>query len=257
MICTGISGDLWLCKPMPEMTTELQKIDTRQRIELTEGVEIWLPIAGPAPRAIAYLIDLLIRYGIMIVVGILVGISTPLLGENVAEGILLLFIFWWSWFYFVFFEVGKRGASPGKRTMGLRVVQTSGAPLTWSQAIVRNFLRFVDSLPFGYTTGVITCMSNRGFQRLGDLAAGTCVIYAKQEVGSVAPSPDNLTPLAPAVTLEREEQLAVVAYLERAGLWSDARREELANLAPSVSGRSGQEGVTRLLRMGKWIRDAS
>lgn len=153
---------------MPETSPAIPKIDTRQRIELTEGVEIWLPIAGPTVRAMAYLIDFLIRWGILIVVAIVIGLSSTMLGENVAQGLILLFMFWWTWFFYVFYEVGKRGASPGKRAMGLRVVQTSGAPLTWSQAIVRNFLRFVDALPVGYAFGLVACLSGNSFQRLGD-----------------------------------------------------------------------------------------
>lgn len=233
------------------------KIDTRQRIELTEGVEIWLPIAGPAVRALAYMIDFLIRYGILLAAGIIVGLLSRFLGENVAEGLMLLFFFWWSWFFYVFYEVGKRGASPGKRAMGIRVVQTSGAPLTWSQAIVRNFLRFVDALPFGYCFGLIACLSGRSFQRLGDLAAGTCVIYDREVTMREGPMPLNLEPLAPSTPLNRPEQLAIVGYLERAGLWSDARREELANHIPSLTRSVGREGVNRLLRMGWWIRNSS
>ncbi|MDB4491398.1 RDD family protein [bacterium] len=242
---------------MPETSPAIPKIDTRQRIELTEGVEIWLPIAGPTVRAMAYLIDFLIRWGILIGVGIVIGLASTFLGENVAQGLMLLFMFWWTWFFYVFYEVGKRGASPGKRAMGLRVVQTSGAPLTWSQAIVRNFLRFVDALPVGYAFGLIACLSGNGFQRLGDMAAGTCVIYAGTEPPTEGPMPLNLEPLAPSTALERSEQLAIVSYLERAGLWSDARREELANHVPSLTRQTGREGVNRLLRIGHWIRNSS
>lgn len=242
---------------MSETSPAIPKIDTRQRIELTEGVEIWLPIAGPTVRAMAYLIDFLIRWGILIGVGIIIGLASTFLGENVAQGLMLLFMFWWTWFFYVFYEVGKRGASPGKRAMGLRVVQTSGAPLTWSQAIVRNFLRFVDALPVGYAFGLIACLSGNGFQRLGDMAAGTCVIYAGTEPPTEGPMPLNLEPLAPSTALERSEQLAIVSYLERAGLWSDARREELANHVPTLTRQTGREGVNRLLRMGRWIRNSS
>lgn len=242
---------------MPETSPALPKIDTRHRIELTEGVEIWLPIAGPAVRAMAYLIDLLIRWGILIAAVIVIGLCSTFLGKNVAQGLMLLFTFWWTWFFYVFYEVGKRGASPGKRAMGLRVVQTSGAPLTWSQAIVRNFLRFVDALPVGYAFGLIACLSGNSFQRLGDMAAGTCVIYTGGHPASDGPMPLNLEPLAPPTALEPSEQLAIVSYLERAGLWSDARREELANHIPTLTHQTGREGVNRLLRMGWWIRNSS
>ncbi len=90
---------------MPETSPALPKIDTRHRIELTEGVEIWLPIAGPAVRAMAYLIDLLIRWGILIAAVIVIGLCSTFLGKNVAQGLMLLFTFWWTWFFYVFFSL--------------------------------------------------------------------------------------------------------------------------------------------------------
>ena len=44
------------------------------------------------------------------------------------------------------------------RALGLRVVARDGAPLGWMPAIVRNLLRTVDMLPFGYALGLVTCL---------------------------------------------------------------------------------------------------
>ena len=61
--------------------------------------------------------------------------------------------------------------------MGLKVVTTSGSPPTLGASMLRNLLRFADFLPFGYLFGVVTCLSNRNFQRIGDLVADTLVVY--------------------------------------------------------------------------------
>ncbi len=234
------------------------KLDTRHRIELTEGVEIWLPIAGPFARGLAFMVDLLLRLVVALIVTLLLGMASGYLGENVTQGLILLFAFFWMWFYNVPFELGKRGATPGKRFMGLRVVQLSGAPVTFSQSLVRNFLRFVDGLPLAYGLGLLSCISTRSFQRLGDLAAGTAVIYSKPNQSASGLVPDHLKPLAPTMPLDREEQLAILNFLDRAGSWSDARREEMASQLPALTGGvSGPDAVDRLLRIGLWIRQSS
>ena len=123
------------------------RIDTLQAIELAEGVEVRLRIAGPLPRGLALGLDLLIQAGVLTIVGIIIAIAGMAIGWEVAGGVIMLLWFFMSWWFPVFFEAGKRGATPGKMVMGLRVVQTSGAPITFGQAVVRNFLRVVDCLP--------------------------------------------------------------------------------------------------------------
>nr|GFD53798.1 hypothetical protein [Tanacetum cinerariifolium] len=77
--------------------------------------------------------------------------------------------------------------------MGLRVVHDDGTPVGWSASLLRNLLRFVDMLPFGYSVGAFACLQHPLFKRLGDLAAGTLVIYRD------APTPRPTLPDAPPV----------------------------------------------------------
>ena len=57
-------------------------------------------------------------------------------------------------------------------------MQATGSPITFGQAVVRNFLRFIDGMPFfTYAFGLASCLATKRFQRSGDLAAGTVVIY--------------------------------------------------------------------------------
>src|SRR6218665_473197 len=118
----------------------VEKLDTLQTVELAEGVEIRLRIAGPMVRAGAYLIDFSIRLLILTVCAIVFGLSGIALGARVATGLTMLAFFLLDWFYPVVFEAGKRGATPGKRMVGLKVVQDNGSPITIGQSVVRNFL---------------------------------------------------------------------------------------------------------------------
>lgn len=232
------------------------KLDTLQSVELAEGVEIRLRIAGPLPRASAYLIDFLIRV-LLLLAGIIASMLMGLaLGGQVANGLMLLAWFLLDWLYPVVFEAGRKGATPGKRMMHLRVVQASGSPLTLGQAVVRNFLRFIDSMPlFTYAFGMASCLATRRFQRLGDLAAGTLVVYARvpsQPIPAAAPAQD---PMPVPVALNADEASALALFEERAALWSQARRVEIANHASALSGATGVEGVRRLLAMARWLRE--
>jgi hypothetical protein len=110
--------------------------------------------------------------------------------------------------------------------MGLRVVQDDGTPIGWSASLIRNLLRFVDMLPFGYFLGAISCLQHPNFKRLGDLAAGTLVIYREQPLSrpQVPQAPALRLPFA----LELNEQRAILSFAERQGELSAERVNELA-----------------------------
>ena len=69
------------------------------------------------------------------------------------------------------------GASPGKYWMRLRVVRLDGRPLGLNEVIVRNLLKPIDFLPILYLLGGLLVLGTPGSQRIGDLAAGTTVVY--------------------------------------------------------------------------------
>ena len=243
-----------------------KKIDTLQSVELGDGVEISLRIAGPYVRSMALILDYLIIVGLLIVVCVLLAVLSSKINENISTGILLIFLFIMSWGYFALFEGGKRGATPGKRAMGIRVVDRSGNSATRGQALVRNILRFVDMLPGlptggigvfigGYGTGLTTSLLSKKFQRLGDLVANTVVIYSKPVKQLSSAVPPALKSLAPPVTLTREEQAAIAAFKDRAGLWSEARRIELADHASAVTKTSGRDGMAKILAMANWLTE--
>jgi len=88
----------------------------------------------------------------------------------------------WPWLTLVallYFTVSEAmfGASPGKYWMRLKVVRLDGRKLGLGEVIVRNLLKPIDFLPVLYLLGGLLVLATPGAQRLGDLAAGTTVVY--------------------------------------------------------------------------------
>lgn len=221
-------------------------IDTRRAIQTPEGVELGLRVAGPVARAYAWLIDFLIRLGIY--VALLFVLSR--LGHT-GLGILLILMFLLEWFYPVLFEIYKQGATPGKHSLGIRVVNDDGSEVTWQTSLTRNLLRAVDFLPFLYGFGIVTMLFNGDFKRLGDLAAGTIVVY-KDKVGEVVEIPQE-PPRTPPFPLTTAEQKAVIQYAERLPLLTMERCNELANLLSGVTRVENETGVKRIVQYANWM----
>lgn len=240
-------------------TTASLPIDTLQRRELAEGVEVELRPAGPIVRAAAMALDCLW----LAVIWLLLKAIVLLLGSATGEfgtGVGMLLGFAVSWGYNVVFEAGKRGATPGKRAMKLRVVSESGGPASLSAVMLRNVARTADMMPMGYLTGLLVCLFTRRFQRLGDIVARTLVVYANPAddipAGKTPPPLPGRKPHPPRVALTREERRAVVRFDERATLWSPARREELAGHASALTQAHGVQGVQELALMAAWLRQS-
>lgn len=239
--------------------TARQPLDTLQRMELAEGVEVEFHPAGPMVRALALLLDFLWQVLIYIVLGVLMMLISAAIGIEAGQGVMLLLIFAVNWGYHVYFEAGPRAATPGKRTMGLRVVSETGGPASLGAVMLRNVARTADMMPAGYLTGLLVCLFTRRFQRLGDLVARTLVVYASPGMvhsGKAPPPLPGMNPHPPPVTLTREERAAVVRFHERAALWSPARREELAGHAAGLTRLTNSSGVQELALMAAWLRDS-
>lgn len=221
------------------------KLDTERSRETPEGVTLSLRVAGVPARFFAWLLD-----GIIIVVIQMVLATLLTLFGTAGQGIALIGFFLLTWFYSVGFEV-TRGATPGKSVLGLTVVQDDGRPIGLTSSLLRNLLRFADFLPFAYGFGLISMLLSRDFQRLGDLAAGTLVIYRDVETPEIRLPPAE--PVPPPVSLSREEQRTLIDFGSRAETWTAERSAELADLATSLTGTTGAAGVDRLLGMVHWV----
>lgn len=222
-------------------------LDTTARIGTPEGIELTLRVAGPVPRALAWVLDLLIRGVILIVIGFGAG---ALGGFGTA--IMMLSMFLLEWLYPAWFEVNWGGSTPGKRAMGLMVLHDDGTPVRWSAALTRNLLRALDFLPFLYFLGYCAMVSNRDFKRLGDLAANTLVVYREEKPRTL--KIPEVPPFAAPVPLSAAEQRTVLDFAERSARLTPERSAELAEIASSLTaGRTGEAATGRLVAIANHL----
>jgi uncharacterized RDD family membrane protein YckC len=240
-------------------------LDTDVAIETPEHIVFRHRVAGPARRLFAYLVDLLVCYGVFALVAVVALIASVGAGQlldtakdgfGAGAGFLLVVLFAIQWVYFAALE-GWRGTTPGKAAMGLRVVTTSGRPIELRAAALRNVLRAADALPLTYSAGVLSIAglasmsATRRFQRLGDVVAGTMVVVAERARATapivLAPPPtaEELARLPAQVHLDADERQAIEMFLRRRDRLGRARENELAAMmAPLLRARfAGLEGT--------------
>ncbi len=238
-------------------------IDNIAKHPTPEGLMLTLMPAGLLPRLWAWLIDLLIRAIIIIVVGIISAFF-----GTAGTGIIAVAYFIITWLYPVYFEVYRGGMTPGKKKQGIYVCHDNGTPISLQSSMIRNLLRVADFLPFGFAAGILTIMFTQRSQRLGDIIAGTLVVYKQQDnlgklyksiygfdvhqLSQQASKPasqqaSNGIPINAKNTtfelnsplffypLRLNEQQALVSYVERLDFLSVARQQEIANaLTPLI-----------------------
>jgi uncharacterized RDD family membrane protein YckC len=174
---------------------------TRREIITPEGVSIPVELADYGERLSAFLIDWVIwvvaTIFIYLPIIFLIGKAGSIL---IAVSIALFFGFLIRNLYFVYFEIAWRGATPGKRVVGLRVIDRHGGPLFPTSVIARNLTREVEMfLPLGILMAggrvagggvdweqltlaiwmlffAVLPAINRDRMRGGDMIAGTMVI---------------------------------------------------------------------------------
>jgi uncharacterized RDD family membrane protein YckC len=229
--------------------TPPEVLDTLVAAETPEGIMLELRPAGLTARCYAFLIDTLIKVAILYVFemgAVFAG------GMGLALTIVLVFVL--EWLYPVLFELTRWGATPGKRSVGLRVIMDNGLPVTPAASLTRNLLRAADFLPLLYGFAIVSILIRRDAKRLGDIAAATLVVYQPRPVAKIPAG--EIAPLAPAISVMPRDQAAVIALAARAPRLTAARVDELASLAARISGdrgRSGPEVTRRVLGVAQWF----
>ena len=133
-----------------------------------------------------FLLGLLFFTGLVwALMGVLVNQNTTSSNDGFLAQIVVLllgFVFLLAYLtfihgYFICHHL-KRGATPGKRIFGLKVISLDGRPLSRGQCIRRECLAYIDVGLF--FPGLISIMATPRNQRLGDLAAGTMVTHSSE-----------------------------------------------------------------------------
>jgi len=149
-------------------------------IRTPEGITFAQHLAGPVTRFLAFAIDLAV---IALISGILsqVLLLAAIVNPDFALAARTISYFAVTIGYSILLEWTWRGQTLGKRVLKIRVVDAEGFRLQRAQIVIRNLLRIVDLLPAFYAVGGISCAISPKYQRLGDIAANTVVIYTASE----------------------------------------------------------------------------
>lgn len=155
------------------------------------ALELELEIAGIGSRSYAFIIDwhirLLLALAWLVATALLLagGLSSVALGaafggdESVAGYVVVMPALAIYFLYHPVLEVLMRGRTPGKRMVGLRILTTGGAMPGLGALLIRNVFRIVDSAPLFYALGLTVVALTARQVRIGDLAAGTLLVYDK------------------------------------------------------------------------------
>lgn len=158
-------------------------MQTEDRSPTGAGPDLPLPIAGLGGRSYAFLLDWHIR--VVAALAWYAATTWILKGEFIPAETDA--IFWWAilspslaiyLLYHAVFEI-LTGGTPGKRLADVRIVDRNGRRPRVGALIVRNVLRPIDSLVF-YAVGLASVLLTRQAVRLGDLAAGTLLVYENE-----------------------------------------------------------------------------
>jgi uncharacterized RDD family membrane protein YckC len=151
--------------------------------------------------------------------------------------------------YFILLEWLLNGQTPGKRLLHIRVIKQGGYSLRFFDTLLRNLLRVIDFLPLFYGVGLTSLLLTRDSQRLGDLVAGTLVVYQEPvEAGSLLPDlpaveESQLALPAGAIAAVPEEVVSLAGQylIARSELAPRPRQEVAAEIVELVRASSGLE----------------
>ena len=189
-------------------------VNKRERVLITpEGLAVPVTIASRGSRLGALVLDIVLLVVALIVVPLLLfsilgGVFESTVGGAIDDIsgageflliVLILFFFLVRYGYFLAMELGPRGATYGKRAVGIRVAARGGGRLTPEAIIARNLLRDIELFmplvfllfaPSGEAgnfgiAGMIWFLIfmlfpffNKDSLRAGDVIAGTWVVEA-------------------------------------------------------------------------------
>lgn len=215
-------------------------------IQTADAMQLQLPIAGVGGRSYAFIIDWHIRFLFFLIW----FIAIPLLfGQllNLEKFFADLFEdTWWLillvvgppiavyMFYHPVLEILMKGRTPGKRMAGIRIVTTEGHTPGIGAILVRNVFRLVDSLPAGYVLGLVVAMATRNSVRIGDIAAGTLLIYEDKVKKDLLHNLNNINSTS---NVDARQWEVVNELLER---WTSLNQEKRIQLATQMLKNLGE-----------------
>ena len=176
-----------------------------REIVTPEGIPLRFTLARAGDRAAAFALDMLIQIAILVAVG--VGLRLAVAdSDSWLTAVIVILVFLLLNFYFAVFEVRWQGATPGKRKVGIRVIDARGGQLETSAVLARNLIRelevwiplrllFIGQIVWPDAPGWARLLAgawgfvflfmpvfNKDRLRVGDMIAGTRVVMQPKVV---------------------------------------------------------------------------
>ncbi len=234
--------------------------DDKLTIDTPEQTALEFPLAGIGSRFMALAVDTLIQFitaAVAFIVLLLAGGSLLSDWDAASVWVRALFIvaiFLLYYGYFTFFEAIWNGQTPGKRWTKIRVMKDSGRSITIFEAMTRNLVRLVDSVPGIYAVGIISVLVSRQNKRLGDYAAGTVVVherpFSELQYDTHPAQPQQAAvagaPLYAAARLSADELQLIETFLQRrARLTPEVRQQMAKQISDRMAARLGMKPEER------------
>lgn len=205
-------------------------------VDSATGVAVHFDLVGPGGRSLAFLLDWQIRAALALCWYVAAAVlhNLPAGGVSFAAPLDPGA----SWFltvltpaatvyllYHPILELAMRGRTPGKRLAGMRLVTRSGATPSYGALLLRNLFRVIDSLPVFYGVGLAATILTRDHVRIGDVAAGTVLVYDR-----------TWSPVTPPPAADPERAALARELLARWDALDPERRRALADRLVGVIG---------------------
>ncbi len=275
----------------PEYTPGKKKIKQKKdegawrRVITPEGVPVRLELASRGDRLAALLLDLMIVYGlpiVLIIAFLFSEIWTPLTGDKgavlVLYSLVTVVLFLWYNFYFSFFEIRWQGRTPGKKALGIKVVDRHGGQLRTDAVFARNLMRELELFlplsilfsPFGTgeegLTDLLTIIwvglfvfipfFNKDRLRAGDMIAGTWVVKIPKTVlmGDIAQETSKQLSGPSSMTGQGLSERYVFSdeQVDAYGIYELQTLEEFLR-KPAVAAKTVKEVTERIKTKVKWV----
>lgn len=180
-----------------------QRVVDQRTLITPEGIDLQVQLADIGARIGAYFIDQVIINVGLIAAFIIIIFGGLASGPEIVLAIFILINFFVRNFYYMFFEMGPKAATPGKRICKIRVASRTQARLSANAVFARNALREIEiNLPLSFLAiggesvdGWIALLGllwsgiflffplfNKDRLRAGDLIAGTWVVRVPKPI---------------------------------------------------------------------------
>lgn len=218
-------------------------------VNSADAMSYALEIAGVGARSYAFVLDWHIRLLVALLWIYLaaflfydISIFSTMFEEDTANAAAAWVVFLPAvivyFFYHPILETVMRGSTPGKRMAGVRIITLEGFTPGIGSILIRNIFRLVDGLPGVYTVGLLFAIFTKNHVRIGDIAAGTVLVYekltAKQSLSDVAQQSLNSS-------LSAENYDLLLELLER---WQELDKPQRIHLGQHFLNKIGDEFLT-------------